>query len=451
MKKISLLLVLFLFGCQSLNESFERTIKGVETSKQTKEIPTPSPIQTPSQLPFKGQPTFGSGNLGIQKANEKKIQVALFLPISGKNKDLGLSLFNSAIMSLFDNDFNHNIELVLIDSKDTPNETAKAFEEIVNRKIKIVIGPVFSSSIEAIEKSAKQNQITVISLSNNEELAGKINDDGGVFLAGILPESQIDKIVSYSLQRGKFSFAIIAPNNQYGNTITTLFKKTVKNRDGNFITSEFYKTNDPDIDHVVNRAITSFSIPNRLKTKKGNVIVNESDRTYAQVIMVPESGKILSKIIASIKKQNLDERDFQIIGTSQWSDISTLNDRNLIGAWFAAPQNEKFREFEKVYYQSYNKFPPRISSITYDLVGAISQLIDFKRAQIQREQTPNIQTLSVKDFSQFSGSPKNGFDGIDGLFRFLPNGLVQRNLAVLQVGNGRFETIEKPAEQFLKY
>ena len=38
-----------------------------------------------------------------------------------------------------------------------------------------------------------------------------------------------------------------------------------------------------------------------------------------------------------------------------------------------------------------------------------------------------------------------------GGFRFLPNGLVQRNLAVLQVGSGEFVTIDKPAEKFLKY
>lgn len=425
MKKLSLLFVLFLFGCQPLVQKLETATKPQES--------------TPSE-PYQPHQQFESRDLIVQKSTVKKIPVALFLPLSGKQKDLGVSLANAAMLSLFENDLNHNIELVLIDSKDTADEAKQAFQEIINRKIKIVVGPVFSSSVEAIEKDARQNQITVISLSNNKQLIGKINNEGGVFLAGMMPEAQIDKIVTYAIEKGKYSFAIIAPNSQYGNTVTTQFKKIVKNRDGNFITAEFYKPNDADLDRVVNRVITSFSISSRLKAKK-DAVINESDRSYPQIIMIPESGKVLSKIVASIKKQNVDERDFQIVGTSQWDDISTLNDYNLTGAWFASPENEKFRNFEKIYYQTYNKFPPRISSITYDSIAAISTLIDYKKGQLP----------TIQDFTSYSIAPKNGFNGIDGLFRYIPNGLVQRNLAVLRVGSGRFETIEKPVDQFLKY
>ncbi len=426
MKKFSLLLVFFLFGCQSLNKQIEQ-FKAPEIAAE----------QTHQQ--------FESRNLETLKADEKKMQIALFLPFSGKNKDLGWSLFNAATLSLFENDTNHNLELILIDSKDTPQEAKKAFREIVSRDIKVVIGPVFSNVIEEIDSAAKSNKIAVISLSNNQELMGKINDDGGIFLAGMLPETQIDKIVGYAMERGKYSFAIIAPNNQYGKTITDLYKRIVRDRDGNFITAEFYEPNSKDVDRPVERVINSFSLPARLmdgKNKlKKNAVANESDRSYPQVIMIPESGKMLSRIMASIKKQNKDERDFQIVGSSQWDDISTLNDFHLIGTWFPAPESEKFRNFEKSYYRSFNKFPPRISSIVYDSVAAVAELANRKKGQV----------LTVKDFTNFTNPPKNGFEGVDGLFRFLPNGLVQRNLAVLQVANGHFETADKPAEQFLKY
>ncbi len=424
------LLVLLIFSCQPLTKEPFLPFKATEVT----------PPQTHQQ--------FESRNLVTQKINERKVRVALFLPFSGKNKDLGWSLFNSAALSLFENDINHNIELVLVDSKDTPQDATKAFKSIIDENIKVVIGPVFSQVISAIEKDAKSNKITVISLSNNQQLMGKINNEGGVFLAGMMPEAQIDKIVSYAMDKGKFSFAIIAPSNQYGNTITTIFKRIVKNRDGNFITAEFYhptsKDLPKDIDRAVEHVINSFSVSSRLtngnKAKK-DVVIAESDRNYPQVIMIPESGKILSRIVSSIKRQNVEERNFQIIGTSQWDDISTLNDYNLLGAWFAAPENERFRNFEKTYYQSYNKFPPRISSIVYDSISAISEIIDRKKGE-----TPTIQ-----DFITYTNPPKNGFEGIDGLFRFLPNGLVQRNLAILQVSNGRFETVAKPVGQFLKY
>jgi ABC-type branched-subunit amino acid transport system substrate-binding protein len=426
MKKLLLLAIFTVFGCQPLSQTLK-----LPTDKFEEEQPV---TETHQQ--------FESRDLVTPKTISKKIQVALFLPFSGRNKELSWNLFNSALLSLFENDLNHNIELVLIDSKDTARETKKAFQEIINRKIKVVIGPIFGSLVEEIAKDAIENKITVISLSNNQELMGKINDEGGIFLAGILPEAQVDKIVSYSLQQGKYNFAIIAPNDNYGMTINNIFKKIIKSRDGNFITSAFYKTkaSDSDLQHTVSHVINSFTIPEHLKVKK-NLVLSESDRIYPQVIIIPESGRILSDIVATIKKQNKDERDFQIIGTSQWDTISTLNDHNLIGAWFAAPQNEKFSEFEKTYYQIYNKFPPRISSIIYDIVTAVAMIAEIKKDQ----------NLKIQDFTSYAKPPKNGFEGIDGLFRFLPNGLVQRNLAVLEVNNGRFETLEKPVEQFLKY
>lgn len=429
MKKIWLLLVLALFGCQSL-------------TKITASKPEVDLLQNPEQ---QAASLLDSRDLQTSKFSKKKIRVAIFVPTSGKNKDLGLSLFNAATLSLFDNDKNHNIELVLIDSKDTPEEAQKAFQEVIKRDIKVVIGPVFSTSVEAIEKDAKRNDIAVISFSNNQKLSNKINDDGGIFIAGMLPEAQVDKIVSYAMSRGKFTFSIIAPSNQYGKAMSDIFKQIVRDRDGKFVTSEFYNTNGRDLDKVVANAINAFVIPARLtegrnKLKKDTVLL-ESDRTYSQVIMIPESGKALSKIVASINKQNSEERNFQIVGTSNWDDVSTFNDRNIFGAWFAAPEGEKFREFEKRFYQTFDKFPPRITSISYDAMKAIVKLVELKQEQVP----------TVEDFVNYRNLATNGFEGIDGIFRFLPNGLVQRNLAVLQVANGRFDVIEKPNDKFLNY
>jgi ABC-type branched-subunit amino acid transport system substrate-binding protein len=431
MKKISLLLVLFLFSCQAINQK----ILDLQTDK-TEVLMQENP--THSQFESKSMDNF--------QLAEKKTRVALFLPFSGKNKDLGWSLFNAATLSLFNNDLNHSIEIVLFDSKDSASEAKDTFDEIVKKDIKIVIGPVFSSQIKEISKTAQRNKITVISLSNNQELLEEVGEDGGVFLGGMLPEMQVDKIVGYSMSRGKYSFATISPNNQYGKTVTDLMKATVRNRDGNFISAEFYNNTDKDIDRAVANIISVFNVSGHLmegKNKlKKNAIISENDRIYPQIIMIPESGKTLSKIVASIKKQNVDEREFQIVGTSQWDDISTMNDFNLLGSWFVAPENEKFREFERAYYRSFNKFPPRIASIVYDSIAAVAEVRSRKDKESE---------IVITDFTKFDNPPKNGFEGIDGSFRFLPNGLVQRNLAVLQVGSGKFDTIEKPTEMFLKY
>ena len=41
-----------------------------------------------------------------------------------------------------------------------------------------------------------------------------------------------------------------------------------------------------------------------------------------------------------------------------------------------------------------------------------------------------------------------GFTGIDGKFRFNSDGSVQRNLAILEIGNRKFKTVRKPPTKF---
>ena len=383
---------------------------------------------------------FESNELSGPSSSVRKVKIALLLPLTGKNKDLGWSIYNSASLSLFDNDSANKIELVLFDSKDSPQENQKAFKDIIDSNIGVVIGPVFSNNTMSVEKMARDNDITVISLSNNHELLNKTTSYGGVFVGGILLESQIDKIVNYSMDRGKFNFAIIAPSSQYGKIATEYLKKFVRARDGNFITSEFYENNNRDLDRASERVITSFGVPSKSKNRD-TTYLSDYDRIYPQVILIPEAGKQLSKVVNSLGKFNKDERDFQLIGTSQWDDSSTLNDINLLGSWFPAPEDERFRIFEKNYYNFFKKFPPRISSIAYDAVLAIAKI----------SQNKNNSKITFADFTESSADNKNGFDGIDGVFRFLPNGAVQRNLAVLQVGNGKFETLDSSIRKFLKY
>lgn len=392
-------------------------------------------------------------NIGVFNINNKKTKVGLFFPFSGKNKDLGVSLYQAAMLSLFDNDTNHNIELVLIDSKDTPIEPTKSISEIVNQNIKIVVGPVFSKSVEAVSQNLIDNNVAAISLSNNQMLKGRVGSKGGVFVAGFLPEAQIEKVVSHAIDNNLTNFAILAPNNQYGLAISSMLKKFVALRDGRIITTEYYSPSGIDLEKSVDRIVKANWVPRKLaqnaraKNAKEDAQIKDSDRIYPQVILIPESGKMLTKVTALLKEYNKDERDYQLIGTGEWDDISTLNDPNLVGAWFSAPSHERFTAFEKSYYQTYQKFPPRIASIVYDSVAAVAQLIDQNEGN----------EINVQDFvaasnpenSKFKGL--NGFDGIDGNFRFLGNGLVQRNLAVIEIENGNFRTIDEANQKFLKF
>ena len=376
---------------------------------------------------------------------EKRIKVALLVPLSGKHKQLGESLLNSATLSLFDNDKKDDIELVVFDSKGTPFGAKDAMKEIVKQDIKIVIGPVFSSSVESVAEMVANNDIIALSFSNNMEL---INNKG-IFLMGFFPEQQIEKTVNFAMSQGKNSFSVIASNNQYGLKISNIVKQTVARKDGNFITSELYMNNDRDLDRSVKRLVNAYIVSQRVyenqeegeeEIDKSEIVITEEDKIYPDVIFIPESGKVLSIIMAKMKQYNTNERDFQIIGSNSWDKPSTLKDLNLIGSWFPAPESKLYEKFQKKYYSAFKEESIRIDSIAYDAVNVITKLV--------KNNNSDRGVLTMEDFIHYK---KSGFKGIDGLFRFLPDGIVERNLAILEVKEDEFNIIESPTNFFLRY
>jgi branched-chain amino acid transport system substrate-binding protein len=405
-KLLAIFLVFFVFSCESIQNLTKHT-ENLSDGKLKKETPS----------------------LNGQGKNYQTIKVALLLPITGKNKDLGQALYNTAVMSLFDNDKTGKIELFLFDSKEGPKDCVLAANDIIKKDIKIIVGPVFSDCLEAIAPIAKKNNLTVISLSNNQ----KFSNYTGIFLAGLFVEDQIDRSVSYSILRGKKNFAAILPNNQYGLAFSRLLKENVKIKGGNYILEEFYQPNDKNLANLVNKIINSSATISSIN--------GISDKIYPQVIFIPEAGKNSAKIVSLIKDARNTQR-FEIVGSSNWDDIATLNNPSLAGSWFSGPEYQKFDQFEKNYYQIYSKFPPRISSIIYDIVAVISEITNRNQSKIPE----------FKDFIFYDQNlTRNGFRGIDGLFRFLENGLLQRNLAIIEVGNGTFYTLDKPLDQFVHY
>jgi len=108
----------------------------------------------------------------------------------------------------------------------------------------------------------------------------------------------------------------------------------------------------------------------------------------------------------------------QLLGSGLWDTPEIGGDPALVGGWFASSPPEARQEFERRYNATYGHNPPRLASLGYDAAALAAVMA---RGQ------------AGEPFSQQAILNPSGFTGVDGLFRFTPNGLVQRGLAVLQV------------------
>jgi ABC-type branched-subunit amino acid transport system substrate-binding protein len=119
----------------------------------------------------------------------------------------------------------------------------------------------------------------------------------------------------------------------------------------------------------------------------------------------------------------------QILGTGVWNDPRVLRLPALQGAWFAAPDNAGYAAFAQRYKARFNADPLRLATLAYDAASLTAALA---------------RTQGAQRFSTAVLTNPSGFNGIDGVFRFTPDGPNERGLAVMQVSGG-MATVVNPA------
>ena len=135
-------------------------------------------------------------------------------------------------------------------------------------------------------------------------------------------------------------------------------------------------------------------------------------------LLLPEGGAKLRQIAGQVKAAGSDPKPLQLLGSGLWDTPDIGNDPALVGGWFASSPPEARQDFDRRFSSTYGHNPPRLASLGYDAAALAAALARGQGAE---------------PFSQQAIVNPSGFTGVDGLFRFAPNGLVQRGLAVLEV------------------
>lgn len=416
--------------------------QSVEATKIFEEQAISTPID-------KEAPSVKQTEIGIFENFKKKMPIALFVPLSGADKYIGENMLNSAILSLKENDPDSNIEIFPFDS----TNIKESFKKIVDQNIKIVIGPIFSADIKQIAADAKKNNMIIFSFSNNIKL-NQVTDESGIFTFGIPPEAQIERIVSYLIKNKVRNFSVISSTDSYGMYLTEIYKKYVTNKDGRFITSGIY-SNQNDMEYTVKKVINSYKIPAEYAEGGGNKInkIQNSKKQFTEAIFVTESDtRNIAKIAELISKNNSFDRKVKIAYQNDIFNEDSLENQDLEGAIFASFNIEKYKKFKDDYIKLYNSSPSKISIIAYDIVAFLSKISEKKGNNLTLEELINISEYSDEkaDINKI-GFAKKGFNGISGLFRILPNGLVERKLGVFAIENNSFITKNQHNQEFLNY
>ena len=327
-------------------------------------------------------------------AADGQVRIGLILPLSAQGNAgvAAQSMKNAAEMALAEFKTT-NVQLVVKDDGGTPQGAQAGAQQAINEGAEIIIGPLFAQSVSAVGQVARSRNIPVIAFSTDASVAAR-----GVYLLSFLPESDVRRIVDFAVSRGKRSFAALLPDNAYGTVVEAAFQQEVSRRGGRVVALEKYPIDTNRMTEAARRVAQA---------------ANQVDS-----IFIPDGADAVPQVVQALAAGGVNLKRVQLLGTGLWDDPRIFSTTALDGGWYAAPESAGFRNFSARYRARYGQDPVRTATLAYDATALVAALV---------------KTQGTQRFSDQVLTNASGFAGIDGVFRFLPQGTNERGLAVLRV------------------
>jgi branched-chain amino acid transport system substrate-binding protein len=338
-----------------------------------------------------------------------QVKAGLILPLSapGNAGVAGQAMRNAAELAVAEFK-DPNIQLLVKDDGGTAEAARLGAQQSIDEGAEIILGPLFAQSVTYVGQVARARNIPVIAFSTDTNVAAS-----GVYLLSFLPESDVERIVQYSISTGKHSFVALIPDNPYGTVVEAAFKQSVARRSGQIVGLERY--------------------PHDQTTMAGPIANIAQASARADALFIPDGGDAVPGVVAALAAKGVNVKRLQLLGTGLWDDPRIYATPALDGGWFAAPDGVGYRDFAQRYRARYKQDPVRTATLAYDAVALIAALV---------------KTQGPGRFSPETLTNPSGFSGIDGLFRFRTDGTNDRGLAVLRVTPGGPQVISPAPKSF---
>jgi branched-chain amino acid transport system substrate-binding protein len=312
-------------------------------------------------------------------------QVALIIPLTGTDGGVGTSIANAANLALLDSGAK-NIRITTYDSSKIG--AAAAGERAIAAGADLILGPLLSEDVRAIAPVARRAEVPVIAFSNDTGVAGN-----GVYIMGVTPGAAIDRVVRHVRGKGAARFGALVPTGLYGQRAAQAMLGSVRSSGGRIVGMETF-----------NRS-----------AQAGKAAANSlNNRGDYDAVLIADSGGIVAALAPSV------ETGPTLLGTELWANDRTLGRiPRLRGALYAAAPDARFQQLVTRYRARYGKSPYRIGSLGYDAV-----LLTVRAAR----QWPIGRKFPTRVLGE-----RDGFAGVDGIFRFGRDGVVERALEVRQI------------------
>jgi ABC-type branched-subunit amino acid transport system substrate-binding protein len=380
--------------------------------------PTPPPQITEPRTPPPAKP---------EPAGPVEARVAILLPLSGFSATLGRAMLDAAQLSMFEI-ADKAFVLMPFDTGGTEEGARRAAAAAVAARAHLILGPLHAASVRAVAPLARAANVPVIAFSNSREVAGD-----GVYILGFVPRQQVEAVIGYAASEGLFRFAVLAPDDDYGQAVMQAARGAIEAGGGFLIRAMYYDPAATDLTDTV-KAFANYDarrgelIAQRKALKeKDDEVSRRALRRLERLetigdapfdaVLVPESGERLRALSSLLSYFDIDRPAVRLLGLRSWDLIANLgSEPALIGAWYAGSPVAERERFAVRFKKAFGRLPPRLATLAYDAAAL---------AAILGQGGPDYSPAALADSS--------GFLGIDGIFRLRADGIAERAFAIHEV------------------
>ena len=354
----------------------------------------PKPVAPPPPPP----PVEIKPDANVLPTDADRHRVALLVPMTGVNASVGQAIANAATMALLDT----NAQNVRITTYDTAAGAGLAANKAILDGNRLILGPLLADEVVAVASVARPAKVPMITYSNDTGVA-----DRDVFVLGQVPGQAISRVIGFAQTKGVTAIGAIIPTGAYGQRVAAALNANA---------------------HALGLTVTGIEAYDRSNTSVSSAVRRILARGPVDAILIGDSGRIALMAAPAAAGTRL-------LGTELWNgDALIAKSPAMRGAWFAAVSDRRFGQFEQSYRTRFGAAPSRLATLGYDSV--------LLTLNVAREWRPGTLFPTARLYG------RDGFIGLDGVFRFEANGVAERAMEVREVGAGTFLTASPAPAKF---
>ena len=346
--------------------------------------------------------------------NGTPVAVALLVPSgSGVAGDdlIATGLENATRMAIADLG-NVLVDLRVYSTAANPDIAAEMASKAVDDGAKIILGPFYGAEANKAGAAVAGRGVAVISFSNNPAIAG-----GNVFILGQTFDSTANRLASFAVTKGLTRIMVVSDQTAAGEVGKAAIQSAVVSAGGSVAAVGSYQFSQNGIVQAVS-----------------DIASSAKSSTSQAVFLTADTGGALPLLTQLLMENGVDPVTTQYIGLTRWDiPAANLTQPGVQGGWFALPDPGLALQFQTRYQSAYGAAPHATAGLAYDGMAAIGALV--------KQNGPD--GLGAGSLTQGAG-----FVGVNGIFRFLPNGTNERGLAVAQIVNQQVTVIDPAPRAF---